>query len=165
MVDLLGNISLEDRPDTRRLVRGVTVIIAVALLANLTYTTLQGYTDLRNNAAPATQSIESRPPSWPGEVAEELQSLGIRPGDPVGLIGYGFDSFWARLARVRIVAEMLEADAEPFWRGDPSLRADVIEAFAGTEAKAIVAEYVPAGTSMNGWHQVNDTNFFIYLIR
>ena len=165
MADLLGNISPADRPGAKKLITGVTVIIATVLLANLAYSTLQGYADLQDNLAPATGSMASRPPSWPGEAAQELQALGIRAGDPVALIGYGFDSFWARLARVQIVAEMLDSDAEPFWNGDDTLRSEVIEAFAGTGAKVVVAEYVPAGTPMAGWRQVNDTNFYIYVIR
>jgi hypothetical protein len=104
-----------------------------------------------------------RPPSWPGEVAESLHQLGIKEGDEVGVIGYGFDSFWARLARVQIVAELLEQDADSFWYGDPVLKAEVTQAFAGAGVKAIVAESVPAHVFLNGWNQVGDSNYYIFL--
>jgi hypothetical protein len=79
------------------------------------------------------------------------------------VIGYAFDSFWARLARVKIVAEMLSVDATPFWLGEPALQREVIEVFADTGAKAIVAEHVPAYATLEGWYQVGHSNFYIYL--
>jgi hypothetical protein len=68
----------------------------------------------------------------------------VEQGDKVAVIGYGFGSFWARLARVQIVAEMLGWQADDFWLGDPALQSEVVQAFAGTGARAIVAEKVPS---------------------
>ena len=107
---------------------------------------------------------EAGPPGWPGETALALHELGLRPGDKVGVIGYAYESFWARLGRVRIAAEMFAWEAAPYWEGDTDLRAGVIGAFAGTGARAIVAEGVPAGANTHGWRQVGDSNYFIYLL-
>jgi hypothetical protein len=163
MADLFGNISLPDTAVSKRLIPGVAGIIALILFTNLMAFNLQGVTTLNQNRA--SQSEERHPPSWPGEVAEALHDLGIQPGDSVAVIGYGFDSFWARLARVRIVAEMLGIEADPFWTGDPSLQAQVIEAFTQTGAKAIIAEDVPAYAMLDSWLPVNETNYYIYLTR
>jgi hypothetical protein len=81
----------------------------------------------------------------------------------VAIIGYGFDSFWARLARVRIVAEMLGHQAGDFWLGSEALQQEVLRAFASTGASAIVAEYVPDYARLNGWHQVGNSNYYIYV--
>ncbi|HEX8852642.1 MAG TPA: hypothetical protein VF754_04100, partial [Pyrinomonadaceae bacterium] len=63
------------------------------------------------------------------EVCEALRGLGLREGDAVASVGYAFDALWARLARVRIVAEVtsgsLEAptgDAERFWATEAGVR-------------------------------------------
>jgi hypothetical protein len=109
--------------------------------------------------------VESAPaPSWPGEVAQALHSRGIQAGDNVALIGYGFDAFWARLAGVRIVAELPGTEAGSFWLGDESVRARVIEAFAETGARAIVAEDAPIEAVLPHWHRVSDTGYFIYVM-
>jgi hypothetical protein len=63
----------------------------------------------------------------PLAVAQELITLGVYKGDKVGIIGYGFDSFWARLARVKIVAEMLEIESNEFWLGDKNVQQSVLE--------------------------------------
>ena len=93
-----------------------------------------------------------------------MQQLGVEPGNRVAVIGYGFSSFWARLARVKIVAEMPASEAEDFWLGDYSMQFKVIQAFADTGARVIVAEHVPGYARLTGWHRVNNTNFHIYLI-
>jgi hypothetical protein len=82
----------------------------------------------------------------------------------VGIIGYGFEAFWARLARVQIVTELLEWQAQPFWQGDAQQQQQVIDDFASTGVKAIVAEYVPPDTQLEDWHQVSESSFYIYLI-
>jgi hypothetical protein len=81
----------------------------------------------------------------------------------VGVIGYAYDSFWARLAGVKIVAEMLEADALTLWRGDDALEQSVLQSFADAGAKAVVAEYVPDDVELDNWHRVGNSNYYIYI--
>jgi hypothetical protein len=121
-----------------------------------------GVVDLSTNLNP--NPVASPAPNWPGATAETLHQLGIQPGDKVGIIGYGFEAFWARLAGVQIVTELLEWQAQPFWQGDAQQQQQVIDDFASTGVKAIVAEYVPPDTQLEDWHQVGQSSFYIYLI-
>jgi hypothetical protein len=82
----------------------------------------------------------------------------------VGVIGYAFDSYWARLARVQIVAEMFSWEAYPYWLGNEAKQVEVIQAFHSTGAQAVVAEKVPDFISPIGWQQVGQSNYFIYLL-
>jgi hypothetical protein len=94
-----------------------------------------------------------------------LTELGVKPGDTVGVIGYAYDSFWARLARVKIVAEMFEAEAiDDLWQADESLRERVLQAFADAGVRAVVAEYVPQDVRLDGWHRVQNSNYYIYVL-
>lgn len=163
--DLLANIRLPDVPVKRRLAAWLSGAMLAFMLMSILAFNLEGLKTLVGGESAAPGDNQSAPaPSWPGEVAEELHRLGIQAGDSVAVIGYGFDAFWARLARVQIVAEMLEWQAEAFWLGDSTVRSQVIEAFAHTGAKAIVAEHVPAYASLAGWHRIGDTDYYIYLV-
>ena len=82
----------------------------ISMLISLFVFNVEGYVKLDPGDQNQTQ-INSRSPSWPGEVTEALQQAGLQEGDSVAVIGYGFDSFWARLGRFKIVAEMLSGDA------------------------------------------------------
>jgi hypothetical protein len=139
-------------------------IAAFGLLANILLFNLDGFTRLYASGESSLGSAAT-PSAKPLAVARALQELGVKQGDKVGVIGYAYDSFWARLARVRIVAEMLEADADQFWRGDEALRQSVLEAFANSGVHAVVAEYVPGYAGLGAWHQVENSNYYIYVFR
>jgi len=157
-----ANIRLPRLQYNETLINILSSIAVLGLLAVIALFNLEGIGRLNPPGAP-TQPAQAGPPSWPGEVALELHELGIQPGDPVGVIGYAYDSFWARLARVTIVAEMLGEDTGRFWTGDDALQNSVLGAFDRSGAKAVVAEYVPSFARLEGWRQVGESNYFIYV--
>lgn len=89
-------------------------------------------------------------------VAQQLHRLGLRPGDKVACLGlvnpYHFS--WARMARVKIVAEILNQDVDQFWLANEATRRRVLQAFAKVGAKAVVATHIPPSASLKGWHKV-----------
>jgi 4-amino-4-deoxy-L-arabinose transferase-like glycosyltransferase len=162
--DILANIRLPDTGHNRSWLKALSGIAAIGLLANIVMFNLDGFNRL-NPSLEADPVVPAASPARPLAVAQALQDLDVRPGDKVGVIGYAYDSSWARLARVRIVAEMLEADAMELWRGDEALQQEVLQSFASTGVRAVVAEYVPAYARLNDWHQVGNSNYFIYRFR
>ncbi len=162
--EALANMALPDGPDSRRLVSRLGFLMTLFLLLSILIFNLRGWQDLTSAPAQAPAGVVAGPPAWPGEVAEALYDLGVGPGSHVAVVGYGFDAFWARLARVKIVAEMLDVEAGAFFYGSPEEQAAILAAFAGTSARAIVAENVPAEATLNGWRQVGDSNYYIYLL-
>jgi hypothetical protein len=163
--DLLANVRLPITQTSRKLAHALSVTMILFMLMNILAFNLQGVRDLTSRGNRRQLGIsQAAPPSWPGEVAEKLHQLGVQPGDTVAIIGYGFDSFWARLAHVQIVAEMFEWDADAFWLGDSALQSEVLQAFARTGAKALVAEQVPNYASLSGWHRVGNSNHYVYIL-
>lgn len=161
--DILANIRLSGAPNTKTWLNLLGGIAALGLLANIVMFNLDGFKRL--NPTMGSNSIEqSAPPARPLEVAQALHELGVGQGEKVGVIGYAYDSFWARLARVKLVAEMFEANAiDDMWRGDEILRQSVLQAFADAGVDAVVAEYVPDEVVMDGWRQVGNSNYYIYV--
>ena len=160
--DILANVRLPDTESNRSFLRGLGGLAVLGLLVNILAFNLEGF----NRLSPSLQARETPPlnqPAKPLEVARALHDVGVAKGDRVGVIGYGFDSFWARLAGVKIVAEMLDSYANDFWHGDEALRKNVLQAFAGTGVKAVVAENVPVYARLNGWYQVGNSNYYIYV--
>ena len=160
--DILGNIRLPNAPVNGMWLGVLSLIAAFGLLANIILFNLDGFTRL-NSSWQSGLGAPDVPAAKPLAVARTLQELGVKQGDKVGVIGYAYDSFWARLARVSIVAEMLEADADEFWRGDEALRQSVLQAFANTGVDAVVAEYVPDYAGLRDWHQVENSNYYVYV--
>jgi len=162
--DILGNVRLPNVLANGFLLRTLCSIAAFGLLVNIVLFNMDGVTRL-NPSWESNVSLATAPDAKPLAVARTLQELGVSQGDKVGVIGYAYDSFWARLARVRIVAEMLETDADEFWRGDGSLRQGVLQSFANSGVVAVVADYVPSYAGLSDWHQVGNSNYYIYVFR
>ena len=162
--DILGNVRLPNASANQMWLGVLSSIAAFGLLANIILFNLDGFTRL-NPSGPPSLGVSAAPDAQPLAVAQTLQQLGVRQGDKVGVIGYAYDSFWARLARVRIIAELLDVDADEFWRGDAALRQSVLQAFENSGADAVVAEYVPGYAGLHDWHQVENTNYYIYVFR
>jgi hypothetical protein len=107
-------------------------------------------------------------------VVQALRELHVAPGSPVANIGDSNTAFWARLARVRIVAEipfdvwdpaLLKpdvSDVEIFWAASPQEKAAVMRKLAETGAKVAVATDVPPGSASAGWRRIEGTPYSVY---
>jgi hypothetical protein len=128
-----------------RLLRAVAVALAIALLA-------QSVDLAYDETGHVLRALVGRDdPNDFAIAALAFQKLGLRPGDEVGRIGSPFFDYWARLARVRIIAEVPDAQASQFWAADSATREDVLTTFARAGAKAVVAQSVPEWADTSGW--------------
>jgi hypothetical protein len=100
------------------------------------------------------------------QAAESLDRKGVRPGESVAIIGSGWDGMiWARLARVRIVAQIPPEDANDFWgASNPRAKAEVYETFATAGAEAVVTEETPPSVGFADWQKVGDTQYYVHIL-
>lgn len=107
-------------------------------------------------------------------VANGLEQMGVKPGDQIAFIGTGFGSgsFWGRLAKVQIIAEItagsdmaVRDDVEEFWHSNNEVKRQVIEAFSKTGAKVIVADKIPPGVDYPGWQRIGNSDHYVYFLR
>jgi hypothetical protein len=96
------------------------------------------------------------------EVAQGLHAMGILPGDKVAGIVIMGKAHWARLAGVKVVAEIPLGEELTFWTADSDLRRKIIDIFAGTGARAIITEAPPACADTTDWKQLPGTDYYVY---
>ena len=94
-------------------------------------------------------SLNYRNQHW--EDAVFVLRSGVRAGDSIAVIGDGMFAYWARLARVRVVAEIPSAASTEFWATPPDGKRRVLEKLRGAGAVALVASGVPAGGGAEHW--------------
>lgn len=99
------------------------------------------------------------------QVAESLNKLGVQPGEKVAILGEYFfpNYYWARLARIKIVAEI--RDEQSFWEKNADVRFEVLKTLERTGAKVIVQRpglKIPDSAYARGWKQVGDTGYYVY---
>jgi hypothetical protein len=94
------------------------------------------------------------------QVAQNLHRLGIQPGDKVAIIAANAVGHWARLAGVKIVAELPLGQDDIFWRADRPTQNRVYAAFASAGARVVLVKDPPPDVIRNDWHQLGDTRYF-----
>jgi len=88
-------------------------------------------------------------PYW--EVAKNLiDRVGVQPNDSVACMRAGCnDPYWARLAGVRITADVPKE--YQYWQASPADRDKAMSALAGVGVKAMVTRWLGPGAETEGW--------------
>jgi hypothetical protein len=87
--------------------------------------------------------------------AQNLQRLGLQPGDKLAVAGSAMESFYARYGRFRVVSSI--PDADEFWRLSPTDAKRVEDRLASIGVKALIAYDRPASNQETGWTMVGAT--------
>lgn len=138
----------------------VVLVVMLAVIARSTHAFYSSFRSMTTNSA--GQGTGKRTQL---EISQELRKRGLQPGDAVGLIN--FDPLWlpivhwARLARLRVVAEMPNGEADEFFVMPDSRRREAIDAFAKAGAKAVIATRVPPDKPLSGWERLGDTDYYV----
>jgi hypothetical protein len=160
----LGSVQLPDRAASGRWFSLATVTTVAIISAWI------GIETVREAYRPV--------PDVQREVAETvLSGHYLSEGDTVACIGYCFDVYWARLAHLRVIAEVpaqitaanaalgpirtsVPTDADEFWWADVGTRESVLRALAKTTAKGVVAIDPPNGSDLRGWTRIGETKYY-----
>ncbi|MGB8989338.1 MAG: hypothetical protein WCC37_22260, partial [Candidatus Sulfotelmatobacter sp.] len=98
--------------------------------------------------------------------AVELQRIGVQPGDKVAVIMNGTGAYWAHLAKLRIVAEIMDTGhgSKEFWDASEEVQHQVYDLFGQAHAKLIVTNCPATANIPNGWKRMTGTPYCLYLL-
>jgi len=160
---MLGLVSLVQLPKTgwrAALVVPFSVVVLLAMLLRISWTTSEiGGSMLAQVMHDRLLAADDH-----SQVADALRSAGIRPGDPVASGNRAFNAYWARLARVPIVAEVTGYDATAILEADAEARSAAQRQLLAQPVRAVVAYSWPAHTGDAGWQPVDGTGYFYYIV-
>ena len=88
-------------------------------------------------------------------IARGLTEQGIHGGDRLAVVGYAFDAYYARFARLHITGNV--EDAGEFWRLDAADLKTLEDRLAASGVKALVARNRPAGSWPQHWRDLSGT--------
>lgn len=151
--------------DTRKSRRLITVVI-IAILTMM-WITIGGMSiqEVRSTACDLIKGMDASIPHTHWQIADGLKRMGVLPGGKVALIGSNpMGAYWARLARLQIVAVIPLKRVDSFWAADHSVKSQVIETFARAGARAMVAEKLPNHVSKTGWQRIAGTDYYAYIL-
>jgi len=103
--------------------------------------------------------------------AKELRRMGAQPEDKVAVIGDGASAYWARLAKLRIVAEIMDTNldtntdmnqgSKQFWNAPEAVQQNVYNLLAQAHAKLVVTSCPPCPPAKLGWKQIAGTTYCV----
>jgi len=158
----------DTRPYTRIPIAG-GLVLALALWVDIgarhleAAAALSGYSvGLPADPSPValSEQFSDGPAGNPADIADGLLRIGVTRGSQIGVIGESFTAFWARLAGLRIVAEIAPEQAVTFWDAGSRTQAAVLHAFAeaGAEPSAVA-------TVTNEWRPIGETGYLVRFLR
>jgi hypothetical protein len=106
-------------------------------------------------------ALRQPPPTPPWSVAAALQNSGVVRGTLVATIGSPARHVpWARLDRVRIIAEVPKDSS--FWAKSPALQGDVLLALEHAGAQVVVSPEVPPSALTRGWRLTGADDYGVF---
>ena len=87
--------------------------------------------------------------------------MAILPGERVAVIGHVNQCGWARLARVKITAEIPPESEQDFDAADASTQRASVDALFGTGVRAIIADHRVETGCPSKWSPAGKTGFFV----
>ena len=153
-IGLFSALKMPDLKEIKKLVTASVVVLMIFLLISSIFSK-----DLTDNRM---LSLNNKI-NW--QVASYFREIGMKRGDKVGVVGIYDDYYWARLAGLRIIAEIpSEEEISNFWASDPSVKYRVLQAFKNAGAKILVAGRAPDVVSKDGWKHIKDTSYYYYVL-
>ena len=159
-VGIAAAVRMPDTQESRKLMDCVTILLLAMMTIRMAAFSAGAIYSTAHDLA--TRENSSTNVDW--QITDALRRLGVRAGDKVASVGDSTDPYWARLLRVQIVAEIANGNEFYFWMTNPSVKAQVTRALAGTGAKVIVTRNIPHYFSKDGWQKIGDTDHYVYLL-
>lgn len=160
-------IRLPNREESRRLITVVTagILIVMAIRAAPTFS--------RYAARITKDVIRGKESNQPWEITTALNQTGIQTGDKIVVVGDDLCISWAKLAKVRITAEVFDHNNEDpvnnFWALYPTVRTNLSKALLREGIKAIVTGEIPYYAinyaKKTGWQEIGNTGYHAYILR
>jgi len=95
--------------------------------------------------------------------AHGLTSLGIQPGDEIAVLGHSLDCYYARLAGVRIVAQIWEDSEQIAGLSAPQV-SHVLSELKQAGIKALVSRSHPGFVNDDGWVGIPRTDIYVRML-
>lgn len=148
------------RPDLRRSAQYVAIAVFITMMIGTV-----DYTVRIARHHMAIPGVGPNSTSIDVTVAQRLAETGAAPNSKLAIIGDGTGAYWARLAKLRIVAEIMDMGhgTKEFWNSPADVQQQVYAAFRESHATFVVAVCPSSSQSVapEGWNLIRGTEYCI----
>jgi len=158
---LFSAVRLRNSPEAKRWM--TYTVICMLLLISIPI----GYSAMRSTYSMLTYLIQGEDNlahvHW--QVANAMKQMGFHSGDKICCVGKSYFAYWARLARLQIVADTQASANISFCEANRLVDPVLIESLAKIKVKAIVAQITSEKSfSHTNWKQIGNTDYYVYIL-
>ena len=110
------------------------------------------------------QNWKSRSVNKYWQVAYGLKKIGFQEGNKIAVIVGENNLYWARLAKMHVIAEVPYEETSNFWNANDEVKLQVFKAFKQAGAKFVIAEKVENYISKIDWKNIKGTSYYFYVL-
>lgn len=141
-------VRLPETPEARRLASAAAAGFALTVALGLAEFTVTQF----SFGADATANLMT---------AQALHEAGVAENTPVATLAIDNDVHWARLGRLKIVAEIPSTEASEFWSSDTDRRRRTIAGLTSAGARYLISGQAPPSAEAPDWHPVGRRRFYL----
>ncbi|MGQ0549413.1 MAG: hypothetical protein ACT4PY_07060 [Armatimonadota bacterium] len=168
----LGAVTGVRLPPGRQVIRSASIVLVAVLMVHAALVVVVTARGARAIRRESIAHRSSRPVDVHWRVAQALRQMDMQPGDRVAVIGPGIRAYWARLGRLRIVAEVPAWEEGEFWTAEARTRQAILDRFAAVGAKIVVHEIsarpearrVTIDYDAMGWQRIGGTDYYARIL-
>jgi hypothetical protein len=168
-IGLYSWIRLPKTSSNQRLLSATCAVICAMVMLTTAVATAPDAVKGVRQLMQGEEAVEGRAANEGYAVAAAMRQRGLEAGNAVAIIYPPPESRtvlrmvgWARLARVKIVAEVPPEASNEFWVGDDRTQKRVIDTLRSTGARSIITMAVPEAERGAEWEPVAGTNHYVY---
>jgi len=150
---LFGTLQPPERKEMRTLL--AVVLVSAALVTGLKLSVSIAGSLSKSGDASAGIAVREQV-----RIADALLQNGVHSKDTVAFIGLGVGAYWARLAGVKIVAEVPATNL--YWSLDASKQSRINEELRSAGASLLIAKGIPAGVPNPPWIPLENTMYYLH---
>jgi hypothetical protein len=151
---------LQPFPEVYRTKALLAAALVLALAGAARYRPIAQAAFRPDNRGPLTHEAGRDNGASSAAAAEALTRFGIRPGDEIGVLGRSLDCYYARVAGVRIIAQIWEDPEEIAGLGAERV-SQVLSQLKQTGIKALVSRSHPGFVNDSGWIAIPRTDIYV----
>lgn len=160
LLALFTAVSIRNSARVHGLVSWLMVALALFLMLQMSVARADEIRAIRDAAAGDGRADDT---SW--KVSSALRREGLQPGDKIAWIRPNVvtstdNYWWARLARLQIIAE-IPNDENEFWMANEATRSAALDSLSQTGVKAVVVSDVPSRVNLQKFVPVGSTGYYV----
>jgi hypothetical protein len=158
---LFSAVRVPDSQGAKRWMRSTVISMLLLISIPIAYSVMQYTYSILSHSVQGKSNSNLDHVHW--QVADGMKQMGFHSGDKICYVGDSYGAYWARLARLQIVAYTQPLRYISFSEANCLVDPVFIKSLAKIKVKGIVAQMISEKSFPHtNWKQIGNTDYYVY---